>query len=557
MSNLASRRYRAPQEDGAALVDPEPGQVAELLAENRRLLAEDTCEIGGVRLPELAAAARQELVAMAERYTAAYLGASPLAPSSATAQPLPERPLLVSGHQPELFHAGVWWKNFLLSSLAERHGAAAVNLIVDSDLARQTTLAVPERRGESIVVGAVPLDGPAPAIPHEQRSIVDPATFWAFPARACAQLDTVSPRDDGRSPRLVERVWEQARAITSRSGDALPLGLVLAQARHSVEREVGLRTLELPLSQLCRGDAFRRLVIHLLRELPSLWGVYNDSLAAYRVANRIRSAAHPVPNLTQREEWLEAPLHVWTKHNPVRRRCFVRRIKRGFELSDLRGVQLVLELPGDGPPEGALGQLADAESRGIKLRPRALVTTLFARLLLSDLFIHGIGGAKYDELTDEIIRRWLGREPPRYLTASATFRLPLDFAPVSREDVLHAARRLRDLRYRPESLRDHPLVAGNPALARELDSLAAEKRDYLQRHVLRKATRKTYEGFERIQQAMVASLAPVTAALSEEHARLADDYVRTRRLSSREFSFVLFRLDYLAPRLLELCKLPA
>jgi hypothetical protein len=554
MSNLAPRRYRAPQEDGAALIDPGLDQVADLLADNRRTLARGACEIEGLRLPELAAIARQELVVLAERYTTTYLGASPLAQPVET---LSQRPLIISGHQPELFHGGVWFKNFLLSSLSERHGATAINLIVDSDLARQTTIAVPERRGELTAVGAVPLDGPAPATPYEERSIVDPSTFWAFPTRVCEQMHAVAARESDGSPRLVSRLWKHAREITARSSAALPLGLVLAQARHSVEREAGLSTLELPLSQLCGGRTFRLLAIHLLRELPKLWDIYNDSLAAYRLANRIRSAAHPVPNLAQREEWLEVPLHVWTKDNPVRRHCFLRRTKSGVVLSDLHNVELVLDLTTDGPADRALEQWAAAESRGIKVRPRALVTTLFARLLLSDLFIHGIGGAKYDELTDEIMRRWLGIEPPRYLTASATFRLPLDVPQVSREDVLHSAQLVRDVRFRPESLGNHPLVRGNPAVAQEFAARAAEKRDYLQRHALRKATPEVYRGFERIQQSLVACLEPVATALREEHARRVEDHARTRRLSSREFSFALFRFDCLVPRLLELCKLPA
>ena len=61
----------------------------------------------------------------------------------------------------------------------------------------------------------------------------------------------------------------------------------------------------------------------------------------------------------------------------------------------------------------------------MKVRSRALTNTLFARLFLSDLFIHGIGGGKYDELTDDLIRRFYGIEPPEFLILSATRLLPL------------------------------------------------------------------------------------------------------------------------------------
>ena len=41
--------------------------------------------------------------------------------------------LLLAGHQPELFHPGVWVKNFALNGLARRHGATPLNLVVDND----------------------------------------------------------------------------------------------------------------------------------------------------------------------------------------------------------------------------------------------------------------------------------------------------------------------------------------------------------------------------------------------------------------------------------------
>src|SRR5207244_11160094 len=58
-----------------------------------------------------------------------------------------------------------------------------------------------------------------------------------------------------------------------------------------------------------------------------------------------------------------------------------------------------------------------------QLRPRALTLTLFARVCLGDFFIHGIGGGKYDEVTDVIIRDYFGLDPPAYQVLSATLHL--------------------------------------------------------------------------------------------------------------------------------------
>jgi hypothetical protein len=69
---------------------------------------------------------------------------------------------------------------------------------------------------------------------------------------------------------------------------------------------------------------------------------------------------------------------------------------------------------------------------------------------LGDLFIHGIGGAKYDELTDEIIRRFYGIEPPAFLTLSATLRLPIPRFTVSPSEPRQSAQLLRDLYWNPQ-----------------------------------------------------------------------------------------------------------
>jgi hypothetical protein len=90
------------------------------------------------------------------------------------------------------------------------------------------------------------------------------------------------------------------------------------------------------------------------------------------------------------------------------------------------------------------------ERDGVKVRTRALTTTMYARLFLADLFLHGIGGAKYDELSDEIIRRFYGYEPPRFLVLTATLLLPLPVHPVNVDHRRHLARLARDLYWNPQ-----------------------------------------------------------------------------------------------------------
>jgi hypothetical protein len=106
---------------------------------------------------------------------------------------------------------------------------------------------------------------------------------------------------------------------------------------------------------------------------------------------------------------------------------------------------------------------------GYKIRSRALTTTMFARLFLADLFVHGIGGGIYDEVTDFIIRDFFQREPPAYLIASATLLLPLPRHADAESGLRRLERRARDLQYKPELF-----IAPGQA-----DALVAEKRGWI------------------------------------------------------------------------------
>ncbi len=164
------------------------------------------------------------------------------------------------------------------------------------------------------------------------------------------------------------------------------------------------------------------------RHLPRLWGIYNAAVAQYRRAYRLRSANHPVPDLARDGEWLEAPFWLWTSAAPKRRRLFAREQGDRLLVTDRAGLEIELPPSPDADLSRAVDVLADLPARGIKLRTRALLTTLFGRLLLSDLFMHGIGGGKYDELTDLLIARFFGLEPPGFLVLSGTLHLPVDAA---------------------------------------------------------------------------------------------------------------------------------
>src|SRR5205823_421057 len=89
--------------------------------------------------------------------------------------------ILAAGHQPELFHPGVWVKNFALHGLAAAAGLVPLNLVVDNDASKATTLAVPHWDDASnpatYRIEKVPFDAWPGEVPYEEYSVRDDGLF--------------------------------------------------------------------------------------------------------------------------------------------------------------------------------------------------------------------------------------------------------------------------------------------------------------------------------------------------------------------------------------------
>ena len=237
--------------------------------------------------------------------------------------------------------------------------------------------------------------------------------------------------------------------------------------------------------------------------------------------------------------WLR-PMAGWKRRSGFGRptiRCGGRclRGKSGDELviTDRHSHKISLAIADDRDATAAAEQLAELSSRGIKLRTRALTTTLFARLVLGDLFLHGIGGAKYDQVTDQIVRLFFGFEPPEFATVSATLRLPIAHEAADFSDAGQWQRRLRELRYHPEQfVRSEWRRIGGASSLRPSGAGWS----------MPKTPENAHERHRGIAAANEA-LQPFVAPLREQIERERDELQQRRRgeaiLRSREYSFCL------------------
>jgi hypothetical protein len=381
-------RLRTPANDREWLAVPDFAEIPSLAEHNHRLLDASSFVVDGVPLPELRRLARREL-----------LGRDHPAP------------LLVTGHQPEPFHPGVWVKNFAANGLAKRLGGSAVNLVVDNDTVKSVALPVPtwdRWEPEAVRCANVPFaDAPAG---RTWETLRPTAAFESF-VRGLREF----ARPMGYEPIAVEAEPSMTGATVAERFDAA--------RRLFEERWIG-PNVEIWTSRLSRSEAFHHFANHLSRDGERFRGVHNAAVREYRRANRLRSRTHPVPELAAGE------VPFWHVGKSGRER---------------------------------IARPLDAE----QIRPRALTLTLFARVAFGDLFIHGIGGGKYDAVTDAIIRDYFGIEPPAYQVVSATLRLPVPGFATTEDDVKRLRRLVRDLHWNPQrhgadGAADHRSLCGRP-----------------------------------------------------------------------------------------------
>ncbi|QEH33269.1 hypothetical protein OJF2_17700 [Aquisphaera giovannonii] len=521
---MKDNRLRAPSNDGALLaVPPLAEALGEISRTADRLRAWDH-DFQGRGARRLRKQVRREVLARAAAFLKRHGISSPEIPPSGDPNLLP--PLIVTGHQPELFHPGVWIKNFAAGSLAAACGGVGLNMIVDNDLPKSATIPVPSLKNDHARVVRVEFDRWMGEWPYEDLEVHDEGLFASFPERVRRVLDgqIADPILDDFWPRAVRR----AREIPT-------VGLRLALARREIEEEWGTANLEVPLSELCQGEGFLWFASHILAQLPRFQEIHNTALADYRQTYGIRSRSHPVADLGTQGDWREAPFWVWRRGEPRRRALLVLQKPRTMLLRISGESDPLVELPlaADRDACCAVERLADLPGRSVRIRTRALTTTLFARHLLGDMFIHGIGGAKYDELGDAIAARFFGIDPPRFLTLSLTQRLGLPERPADADTLHRMDQHRRALIYNPDRFIDEPT-------APETRKLIDEKRAWVAKEPGNRGDKiGRFRAIRAINERLLAAVQDQLEALQIMRRKAVEDLHWNRVVRSREFPIVL------------------
>ena len=491
-------RLRVPASHGDVLVEPCAADWLGMARENHESLSRASATILGSPLSHWRRRTREEVVGRDDAL------------------------VFVLGHQPELFHSGVWAKRVVAARVAATAEGVALNLVVDNDAPHQTGLAVPATVGGRVTLRHVTIPGLASARPHEYTPRMSGEVIANF-EQTIREAMGERFRDS--------QVHAFIRGMAGRRDATDWVDQILAGTA-AVDSQFGISVLHRRVSRLASGPLLADMLLNAGRFAES----YNAALAAYRRAYRVRGDQRPIPDLHVSPDRCEVP--VWaTRADEPRRRLFVNRV--GSSLVLRAGQTPIGELSVDSLADPGAWATVLGKLNGWNLRPRALALTIWARLLLADLFIHGIGGAKYDRISDTIMADYYGVTPPHMVCVSATLHLDLPHREVSAARVRSKRWAVRDLTYNPQrhltlGAELAPLIDQRSEAIRVTEALRSGA------HTDRAARRAAFDKIRRTNQELLDANAGEVERRRTELLQTMQQFEQGRIARGREYFFGLY-----------------
>lgn len=395
-----------------------------------------------------------------------------------------DRPVIMSGHQAQVWHPGILAKYFAADAAARALGAHAAWLVVDQDDNDCGLIRFPVRRADGhlrarVWNAAPPAPGTATALRpgFNPAPVAEPAAGEAFAAE---------PVGAG-----LERIY---RALASHAGQSTAARQLTA-ALNDLMGPLVAPAPAIFATALSGTEFFRALVTKMAHDPGSCAGAYNKA-AAGRPAAAIRTLG------ADGARGVELPL--WDLQALGRRPVWSR------DLADI-------------PPA--------------RLAPRALLMTGLLRSGACDLFIHGTGGggpeAGYEAVTDAWFTGWLGAPPPAPVTVvTATRRLPIAVAvhPGSPAQVAGALALAHRARHSPALIGDPNAGAKKREMVAEIEAARKSGADPLPLY------RRMHAMLGTVRAAHAPELARLESLAAGAAARLAD----ARILADRTWPFPLY-----------------
>ena len=371
--------------------------------------------------------------------------------------------IIQTGHQPTFFHPGIWIKNIFLNEILKSppdNRKIGLNIILDNDHYREPSFNLPILFDSGFLkLEKINFLSKPTNLPFEESSLPSFGQIKEFNKNVITKIKSLKNKNIINNFIYFSKCLEKSRYLCQQGNDKNNLGEFLGVARRYFENDINPIYLELPFSKICDSDEFLSFFWEITQNIDLFSKIYNSKLDAYRKHHKIRNKVNPLPDLLIKDKLIELPFWVWKKGD-IRKKLYILKEERSlFLYNEIYGKLICF---GKNNPK-IFSRLKNVLKKNqIKIRPKALMLTLYNRLFIADLFIHGIGGAKYDMVTDGIIKEFFKVEPPYFITISATLLLDLkSFYSSIGPSIPLLKKKLRDFNFNPENFIPNIGLLGN------------------------------------------------------------------------------------------------
>lgn len=387
---------------------------------------------------------------------------------------------VVTAHQPGFWHPGIWIKTLLLNRIS-RNGRL---ILLDFDITSKEKVTIPQIIQQRVSLYSFN--------PFNKK-------IW-YNNRVNADEFVAMVQERIRGFDIISHNFEKNKLHVPKTDDAIDFYNLW---RANLEGGVNYKTVR--YSSLLKTDEYAEFINVIRQRGDALFEIYNEELVKYRKKYKIRGE-NPFKLMEVRGAKKELPL--WFIEQDERYPVFWENKKFYYEKGEIKNYE--------------------------KIYPRGPLITLFIRAFVADIFIHGVSGFNYDEITENIANQFWGIKLCPKVGISATVFLNFDNYP----DFFKIEKAIRKIEEEKKNYVKMP-VDGMKELIEQRDSIIKRINDAEDKKSL-------YKKLKIIKRQIEDKARPYIEKLDREKEKLMEILATKQVYCFREYPYFLYTYEQLA-----------
>lgn len=465
-----------PRGDGEYVFSPGNNSISSCLKRNRASLHQAEAKIAGRKLQTIRQSLRRKIIKLAAEYSGVKIPQN--------------RGILATGHQPIFYHPGILIKELLLEQMVNEY--CCLNFSVDTDVASEISVKVPLKRRKHYLQHQLILIDNSQEIIFGKLNTPPVGNLKNFAQMILDRLETHNAQIAKRTAKKFLDIAINMADVYENYRDWMTF---------SRRKFLGSKYLNLPISEVWKKEEAKLFMADIVSKYQRFKTVYNRVLEDYQSQYGLFPAA----------KLQDGELPFWKLS------------KKGYREKVYKN---------DLARDDAIKEKT--------LLPRAITLTLFCRLFLCDLFVHGVGGAKYDRATDRIIEDFYGIIPPTYAYISLTMHLPEPKPEVKITQVEKLEEGLKTFEENPKKYYRCPGIEED--VGTQIKTLTARKNELIKdlKSTSGEEKSKVIEKINEVESKLDLLLSDLKSDLRKELKNLKRELHNKEVIETREYPFFFF-----------------